>query len=104
MHRNYNNTPNLIYVTRIYLSIYGIHLRDTDQSIITNLLQTLLHHTDNTLLLGRLPHTNMFPTPMPFNIHGGKSAHIIFSHRNVPHNPLTKVVVTVTTPPIIHHL
>lgn len=100
MHQNHNNAPNIVHAGSIYLSTYGTHLRDVDQPIITNLLQTFFHRTENPLFLGRLPHTSTIKNPTPFNIHGDKAIHITFTHRNSLHNSLTKVVVTLITHPV----
>ena len=52
LHQNHTRTPNLIHTACHYISINGIHLRDADKPILTNTLQTLLHHADGLPLLG----------------------------------------------------
>ena len=75
MYQNYIRAPNLVHAASRYIITYVIHLRDADQPIITNPLQTLLHHTllhhtDTPILHGQTqqPHANKNPTP--FNISG----------------------------------
>ena len=101
LHQNHTRTPNLIHTASRYISTYGIHLRDADQPIITNTLQTLLHHTDNPLLLGQTRQSTTNTNPTPFNINGDSSTHLPFTHRQPLHNSLTDLVASLTTHPTL---
>ena len=99
LHHNHTRTPNLIHQACHYISTYGIHHRDADQLIITNTLQTLLHHTDSSPLLGIPPQNNTILNPSPFNIIGDGPTHLPLTHRQHLHNSLTKLISTQTTHP-----
>lgn len=106
MHQNHTCTPNLIHAASRYLGTIGMHLRDADQPIITNTLQTFLHHTDNPLLLGRHSRQPRPQNPMHFNISSDGPTHLPFVHRKALHNSLTKLVSTLPTHPVaitFHH-
>ena len=102
LHQNHTRTPSLIHTASRYISTYGIHLRDANQPIITNTLQTLLHHTDNPLLLGQPRHSTTNTNPTPFNINGDSITHLPFTHRQSLLNSLTELVALLTAhPPLI---
>ena len=81
------------------MSTYGIYLRDTDEPIITNTLQTLLYHADTSPLIGLSQQTNTNLNLSLFNIIGDGPAHLPFTHRQPLHNSLTKLISTLTN----HH-
>ena len=80
-----SNTPNLIHITITYLRTYGIFFRNTNQPIITKLVQNFLHHTTSV---------NKYSTYQSDTIHHirRKFTHIMFTHQYELHKFIIALV------------
>jgi len=76
---------NLIRDALISLAQYGLHYRDTDEPVITNTLQLLLHERTDKSLIGQ-PHTaKCCDSNNPFTITGNIQEHTPYSHNHELH-------------------
>ena len=76
---------NLIRDTIVSLAQYGLHFQDTDEPVITNILQLLLREHPDYILLEQ-PHSNKYTDPnIPFTIVGNRLEHIPYTHNHDMH-------------------
>lgn len=76
---------NLIRDTIVSLAQYGLHFQDTDEPVITNILQLLLREHPGYILLEQ-PHSNKYTDPnIPFTIVGNRLEHIPYTHNHDMH-------------------
>ena len=104
---------SLIRDVIVSLAQYGLHYRDADEPIITNILQLLLHERPEKSLLGQLHTTKCYDSNILFTITGNLLEHTPYSHHHELHqwlriasrHPFTEIGQNdMQPPPLLYEL